>query len=299
MTECVFTVGIPASGKTYWANHQSGFQVIDSDSIREELWGNACDQQNPTKVFETMFKKTCNMLQAGNSVIYCATNISFKHRVNTLTRLKKKFPKTFFRCVIFNTPVDICKEMNRSRARQVPEWVFERQIRSFQIPVYNEGWDSIEIYTPFNYNTEEFCQKIWIKVNNFGSQDNPHHSLTLKEHLIASVRFVNLSHIDSTRCNNTIWNSQTAVIDALIVHDIGKIYTKTFDDEGIAHYYNHAEVGAYICMNMGFPREIIELVNYHMCPYMNEKAQSTWQNRLGNTLWTKLIVVHNADVAAH
>jgi putative nucleotidyltransferase with HDIG domain len=290
MLECVFTVGLPGSGKSYWAHNQSGYMVIDSDEVRETLWGNANDQQNPNKVFETMFRQTCEALAAGQSVIYCATNISMKYRIHTLTNLKRKFPNVYFGCVVFNTTVEKCKEMNKARERQVPEYVIERQFHSFQFPVDGEGWDGIKIYTPFKYSTKKFSKNIWKDVKEFGSQDNPHHTLTLYDHLLATIE-----KVDIDKLNDALTRKQVLIAAGL--HDIGKAYTRSYDDAGVAHYYSHAEVSAYLAMNFGAPQQVIEIVNYHMKPF-DIGGASAWEKRLGSKLWHKIMVLHDADVAA-
>ena len=76
MTEFVMTISIAAAGKSTWANAQEGYCVFDSDLIRKELWGSETDQQNPDKIFNLMYRRAVEALSHGQSVIYCATNLS-------------------------------------------------------------------------------------------------------------------------------------------------------------------------------------------------------------------------------
>ena len=50
-------------------------------------------------------------------------------------------------------------------------------------------------------------------------------------------------------------------------------------------------------MNMRYNLEVIQLVNYHMLPF-NINAISTWKKRLGDDLWNKIMILHEADLAA-
>ena len=291
MVECIFTVGLAASGKSSWANAQEGYVVLDSDLIRKELWGSETDQQNPTKVFDLMYKRASIALACGRSVICCSTNLNMKYRIHALNQLKRKYPDVCYRCVIFNTPVEVCREWNQQRERHVPDWLFEKQMRAFQCPVENEGWDSIEIVTPKKYNKVELSNRMWDDVRAVGSQDNPHHTLTLYDHLLECIKKTHIAPLKSEI-------DEMQVLAAAGLHDIGKAYTRTYDENGIAHYYNHENVGAYIVMNMQMSLEVIQLVNYHMIPY-NKDACANWKKRLGEELWKKILILHDADERSH
>lgn len=292
--EFVMTIGLSGSGKTTWARNYTkkhdNYVVFDSDAIRGILWNDENDQQNPAKVFDTMYHCTCEALSRGESVIYCATNLSMKRRIHLLRQLRARFPETYFRCVVFNTPISVCKEWNNNRKRKVPEYVIDKQVRAFQFPVENEGWDKIGIVSPAIYETIRFSRQVWKDVDNAGNQDNPHHTLTLREHLTGTIRKLNLSQMSD--------DDAEKLIIAAGMHDIGKAYTRSYDDEGIAHYFGHDMYSAYIAMNMGTSMETIQLVNYHMLPF-NEQGIAVWRRRLGEELWNKIMILHEADKAAH
>lgn len=290
MSEAIFTIGISACGKTTWAHQQKGYIVLDSDQLRLELYGSETDQRDPHKVFDLMYKRGREYLLTGKSVIFCATNLSMKYRMHAIHQLSN-IPNIKFRAVIFNVPVNICRENNKKRARQVPDWLFERQIKQFQCPVMTEGFDNIEIITPFHYNGIEFSHSMWDDVRAAGSQCNPHHTLTLYDHLQVCIDRLNLSKLpmdDEDSKNLCI---------AAALHDIGKAYTRSYDENGVAHYYNHEAVSGYLAMNMRCQLKVIQLVNYHMLPF-NTSAIPTWKKRLGDDLWNKIMILHEADLAA-
>ena len=296
--EFIMTIGLSGSGKTTWARNYTkehdNCVMFDSDAIRGMLWNDENDQQNPAKVFDTMYRCTCDALSRGQSVIYCATNLNMKYRIRTLSMLRAKFPETTFRCVIFNTPIATCKEWNNARAwrggRGLPEFVIDKQARQFQFPVENEGWDNISIVSPSIYETVRFNKNMWKDVDAAGSQDNPHHTLTLKDHLNATISNIDLSSFHHDK-------EMIEILVAAAIHDVGKAYTRSYDDKGVAHYFGHEGYGAYIAMNMGVPITTIQLVNYHMLPF-NAAGINTWRVRLGEELWNKIMILHAADVKA-
>lgn len=291
MCEFVLTVGISSSGKSTWAYAQEDYIILDSDKIRGELYnGDETCQDSPDKVFNLMYKRAVLALSRGESVIYCATNLAMRHRIHLLHQLRSQLPDIHYRCVIFNTPIEICRKMNQQRNRQVPDWLFERQVKQFQCPVYNEGWDEIEIVKPFNWDKVAFNNKIWSNVRAFGSQNNPNHTLTLYEHLDKCMAAIDLDKLTT--------DGQFTVLSAARLHDIGKVYTKIDDESGISHYYSHENYGSYLAMNMGSSLETIQLINYHMIPY-NESAIPNWKKRLGNKLWDRIMILHKADLEAH
>lgn len=293
MPEAIFCIGIAASGKTTWAHQQKGYIVLDSDQLRLELWGLETDQRDPHKVFDLMYKRGREYLLAGKSVIFCATNLSMKYRMHAIHQLSNILDISF-KAVIFNVPVNICCENNKKRARQVPDWLFERQIKQFQCPTIAEGFDDIEIITPFYYNEIEFSHSMWDDVRAAGSQDNSHHTLTLYDHLQACIDKLKLPTLSTSAAKNAHWE---ALCYAAALHDVGKAYTRSYDENGVAHYYNHEAYSAYIAMNMYCRLEVIQLVNYHMLPF-NVSAIPTWKKRLGNDLWNKIMILHEADLAA-
>jgi tRNA nucleotidyltransferase (CCA-adding enzyme) len=95
-------------------------------------------------------------------------------------------------------------------------------------------------------------------------------------------------------------------------HDLGKLYTRSFDDQGIAHYYGHDSVGAYKFMqtiefwlsqnySMEEVFEIIFYINYHMKGHKDirhPKAEVKYRALFGNERYEKLIRFANCDMIA-
>lgn len=130
-------------------------------------------------------------------------------------------------------------------------------------------------------------------------QLNSHHSLTLGEHCKKTYQYL-LDH-GITDMN---------LLEAAKLHDCGKPLTQMVDDEGIAHYYNHQNVGAYEALTYHYPDGcdpllISILIDLHMFPmYWERNPQETdgmkrkYKKIWGEELFHKVMLLHEADVHA-
>ena len=304
MTEFVMLVGIPASGKSTYAERltKKGYRVHSSDKIREELFGDENEQKDKSKVFEVLHKRIKEDLQNGVSCVYDATNMNMRRRIAFLNQIKK-YPCRK-KCVLFAIPVEECKRRNESRERKVPDSVFDKMLRQFQCPYYYEGWDEIQVIG------SEKKYEIPLDEMEYFEQDNSHHSLTLGQHMKKAGEYY-IQHF---------FNKDTVYLfAAILAHDIGKFYTKDFHNTKgevtqEAHYYGHENYGAYMLLchyrsifsensNMNSCLHVCCLVNWHMRPYTawkdSEKAKERDIALIGKDMYADIMKLHEADVAAH
>ena len=94
MPKLIYMVGVAGSGKSTiamrFASHMKEEVVLlSSDAIRGEIYGDENCQKNPGRVFDIMHQRTVDALSQGISVIYDATNLSCKRRMNFLKSLQK------------------------------------------------------------------------------------------------------------------------------------------------------------------------------------------------------------------
>lgn len=314
MNRLYFLVGIPGAGKSTYAqrliDNDPSIVWVSSDAIREELWGDANDQQQPGTVFGTMFQRTSKALNAGQDVIYDATNINAKTRASTLVQLRSCVSCEFEAiCVMVLCSLSECKRRQNDRDRKVPEDCIDRMVRQFQAPWYNEGWDRI---TTINCGPKQDLAKEHIRMSRT-PHDNPHHtSENLNAHCLEALAvynreadaYVSKGNVDILR-------------EAVFQHDVGKYKTKAFRDTkghptDIAHYYSHDNVGAYLWLTsneIGNWDEydfllIAVLIQWHMQPFFLEQDKTKldeWCIRRGFGLpfsdW--IWIIHQADKAAH
>ena len=293
-------MGLPASGKTYLAKRAAEPYdlMLDSDEIRQEVWGDPSIQDDPARIFNIMYQRTREALKEERSVFYVATNISMKRRIALLKQLKKQFPNIIYRCVCVIAPLDVCYRRNAARERVVPQEVIDRMARQFDPPCESEGWDMIDIsYNFFNYDVlisddawEAYRAYYIQKVKEFGSQHNSHHSLSL------------FDHCDECARNAIMDGASRDICHAAGIHDFGKLYTQVYwekDNYKEAHYPSHAELGSYLALEMGYSLHIAQLVRFHMIPYMDTAAQKAWRERMGEKLWNEVVRLHQYDEASH
>ncbi len=319
----IILCGLPGSGKTAYANTikikktpESIFcsypNVHSSDMIRLELHGDQSVQSDTDKVFNLLHSRIKNDLRKGKDVVYDATNIKSKYRVNFLNTINDiKCQKI---CIVFVTEYAECLQSNRNRKTRVPDEVINRMYMNYTPPHYGEGFDKI-IYK-FRYFNSPDCigegqsksefynlDKFFEIANKF-DQENSHHSLTLGEHCTKCGEYIQKVAPDNFN-----------LLIAALLHDVGKLYTKTKTnakgvEDGECHYYNHNCCGAYESMfyldNAGFTNEdicyISTLIYYHMHPYLawkqSEKSRKRDMNLLGKW-YSDVLILHSADEFAH
>jgi tRNA nucleotidyltransferase (CCA-adding enzyme) len=127
-------------------------------------------------------------------------------------------------------------------------------------------------------------------------QQNPYHHLPLDGHVFEAIRYA-VEHA-----------APTVTRLALLLHDISKPETQSFDETGIAHYYRHDDIGATrartILERLKFSNETIEsvckIIFEHMRPPRNPSTKSLrrWLNTLGPD-WQAALACREADLAAH
>lgn len=301
-------VGIACSGKSTIASQiaaSTGALIISSDAIRGEIYGDENCQRDPGRVFDIMHQRTVAALSKGISVIYDATNLSCKRRMNFLKSI------AHINCekvcmVVVTTPEDI-EERMKLRDRKVPMEVVHKQLCQFQCPNYYEGWDKIKVH----YNSAlEDCQasyrQLWRECNI--PHDNPHHSLNVKEHMIKTEE----------AAEALVWkdNDLSLVNEKWVarIHDIGKARTKSFTDHNgnpseVAHYIGHQNYGAYYSLifdSTDFDIPLNDsldnacLIQWHMEHYLrNGSALDKFYKMIGPKLEKRLHCLEKADEAAH
>lgn len=279
-----FSVGISGSGKTHYHQIIPYTILVDSDATRAELYGDAAIQGNPQEVFGLMRQKVLAALYSGKSVYYCATNLSQKRRIQFIRDIRQKCPNTKFECIIFVTSFENAIKNMENRKRKVPKDVVWHQMLQFEIPTYDEGWDAIYVQNDLNPTPAYMMRQ---KLNEFGSQHNSHHELSLGGHCLQC-------EIEAIKR----WPNDYILHQAAYWHDVGKMFTQVIGEDGEAHYPNHSNIGAYVALNVGVPLTACQIIGYHMMPWMNEAAKATYKKRLGEKLWNDVIRLHECDIAA-
>ncbi len=314
LPKLIIMVGLPGSGKSARANQLAvlrDFTVLSSDSIRKELSGSEQDQTQNDKVFRILYKRMNDLLSKGERVIIDATNTTIKARKRILSECKVPCYKEV---QLVATPIEECLSRDKLRERSVGEEVIRKFEQSFQCPQYFEGFDYIECeewdasgYWPV---TKSFVEDLTTKMNNF-HQYNFHHLYTVGEHCARQSKLI--SDYCSSHHQFKKWQKIAEVAGKF--HDVGKLFTQSFDENGIAHYYNHDSVGTYFlashpkifCSAWGEPLRQMEflnmlfLVNFHMRAhndFQSLKAQKKYRALFGDERFDLLMAFGECDRAA-
>ena len=229
-------VGIPGSGKSTKAKElaeQYNAKIFSSDEYRKNILGDENDQQNNAKVFDALYNDLSEAIENTNC-IFDATNCSYKTRKRVLDKVKNiKCNKTAY---VMTTSIADCIKRDCARERTVGTDVIMKFVYSFQLPQYFEGFDKIEfdnidnfedIYDPY------FALDMAARMSEF-DQKNPHHINDLYTHSIM------LSEQFDGKDNRYLAGKW---------HDVGKLFTQTFDENNIAHYIGHANYSTYYLLS--------------------------------------------------
>lgn len=277
----IMMVGLSGSGKTTRAKmlaKEYNAEVFSSDDIREELFKdckdeNIYDHAHHKKVFTELHNRVIHSLRNKKNVIYDATNLSSKQRVEFLLELAKQGISCHKIAFLMDENFLDCQIKNFARKEVVPQNVLDRQYLKFEIPSTFEGFDCVmlnSIYSTFGHvDYDKFIIKfdkskfkILKKEMKKFNQQSVHHRFSLYKH----------SKLMAKYCNKKIKYKNIKQI--MFLHDIGKLFTKQYDKKNkTTHYYNHENVGAYcLLLNMDLfknmsVKEIINgiyLINHHM-----------------------------------
>lgn len=295
MAKLIMLIGLPASGKSTYANKlkEDGYTVHSSDSIREELFDNINFQGENELVFKMLHDRIKEDLIDGENVVYDATNMGMKRRRSFLETLNKvECTKV---AVVMATPFNECIDRNKSRDRTLDAHVLDRMYKSFQFPMLQEGFDEIEIeYTTDEIDHQEMFNQLEFLANVL--QHNSNHTLTIGEHCLRV-------------CGLLSCESKELRIAGLL-HDIGKLKTMSFRNSkgeytNQAHYYNHENISTYDAMEYLRIREedtakVCQIITYHMKPHVlkTEKSINKFKRFCGEEFWNELMIFNKADKEA-
>ena len=309
MSEPILCVmcGLSGSGKSTIArNSLDSFNnpvIVSSDVIREELTGKVEDQSKNDEVFKLFHERIRKNLENKHDVIVDATNLTMKSRRAIMMKINGLDVHKI--CYVIPKPFEECKKDNINREHLVPNEVLEKQIRRFQIPFKEEGFDEIFIHDCEEWDKYKLSNLELLAATYNFDQKNLHHTMTLDKHCMNAYRL--FSKARETKCLFLQDYIDGFVMGAKL-HDIGKVSTQTFDDDGIAHYYNHPEVGSYVVLSqMKTPLtwddntllDCCFLINYHMMPFNwdSDKARERWKKRFGEDKYKLLLDFNECDKA--
>ncbi len=136
-------VGLPASGKSYWAGEEK-LPVLSSDAMRRLLSDDETDQTNHGLIFAAMRYLLRRRIELGRPVTCVdATHTTPKERRPWIEIARKYGCR--IEAVYFDVPIEVCKERNRTRLRVVPEGVIDTMAARFVRPTRDEGFARVRV----------------------------------------------------------------------------------------------------------------------------------------------------------
>lgn len=156
-------------------------------------------------------------------------------------------------------------------------------------------------------------------------QQNPHHIYTVGEHTIRSIEVMNFFFGRSsgkwdeslvsekvrgcvTGLSENLTEKQQGILClTMLFHDMGKADTKTVDEKGIGHFYQHADASMKIAKKrlraLTYDNEtsntVIRLVELHDRMFgLTEKSMRKAISQIGNELMPLLFLVKFCDIYA-
>src|SRR5690606_12091709 len=116
--------------------HYSDFTYISPDAERQDRFGDESVQGDHGPIYQACFEKLKNVLRSGGKAYFDATNIVADLR-SKLTTLCHNYG-AYVTLLVLDTSIEETKIRNKSRERQVPDFVLERQADKFEWPLPEE-----------------------------------------------------------------------------------------------------------------------------------------------------------------
>jgi len=151
---CHILIGPPGCGKSTLATLLTKLdpraRIVSTDLIRRSLFGDESIQGDWAMIEEQVLVQIREAIQAGQPVIYDATNAKKEWRLSLLKQVADISstgcsPTVQWKGWYLQTPLEVCKVWNKQRNRQVPELVIEELFRALQDnpPHTSEGFIAV------------------------------------------------------------------------------------------------------------------------------------------------------------
>jgi predicted kinase len=124
------TIGMPASGKTTWAQQQINLVNINLDDCRAEVSGQAENQDATLAAVVLHEQKIKQSASQGLDIIISDTNLNSKFRDELVSKLVSLGYAVEY--ILFPISLEVAKSRNQQRSRVVPDEILERMFTTFQ-----------------------------------------------------------------------------------------------------------------------------------------------------------------------
>ena len=283
--------GIAGSGKTTIAKSLCGPDTvyISADEIRQELFGDVSDTEHTGQTFDTAHRRAIAALRAGKDVVYDSTNLNTRRRASMLRDLTRRFKglQTELHLVLAEPKQCIANQLTRDR--MVPTESIDKMVNRFTVPGLQEAWsEPIVVHNPF---WREGMLDEYIAATHGVGQLGKWHQETVDHHQQLTAQYAAEQGFSDLVC------------EIAKIHDIGKPDVRFVDENGNAHFYGHANRGAYLYLcamakdgpldNEVWKRAM--LIQRHM-DIMRKEDISHVISAMGEDLYQEMLDLYEADV---
>jgi F420-dependent oxidoreductase-like protein len=141
----VVLVGPSGAGKSHWAAQNfRPEQIVSSDALRAAVGVSEQDQRAGTDAFEVLDLIVERRLARGLLTVVDTLGLDRDRRASYLDLARRN--RTTAHAVVFDTPAEVCRARNRSRARPLPAAVLAAQLKvrdQAAIDLTTEGFDGV------------------------------------------------------------------------------------------------------------------------------------------------------------
>lgn len=147
MRKLIVGIGIPGSGKTTILKNfaeKNNYAYICPDDIRLEISGDVYDRSKNKEVWIEAKRRAAKEFDKGNAIVFDATFANPKERKEFLNSARENGVDKI-EGLFVDVPLEIAKERNLNRKRNVPESDIDRMnmnIRKFP-PEIADGFDAL------------------------------------------------------------------------------------------------------------------------------------------------------------
>jgi len=147
MKKLIIGIGIPGSGKTTILKNfaeKNNYAYVCPDDIRQEISGDVYDRSKNKEVWIEAKKRAAKEFNNGNVVVFDATFANSKERKEFLSSARDNGADKI-EGIFVDIPIEIAKERNMNRERNVPELDIDRMNKNIQKfpPEIADGFDAL------------------------------------------------------------------------------------------------------------------------------------------------------------
>ena len=272
-------VGLPGSGKTYYAESIKGRNIVwlQSHVYSENFYHN--QNRNRKAAFKAMIKTTVKMLKKGKSVIYDATNVVLEDRLQVLQEIEGIACEKI--CVIFATAVEQCVEWDALTETPASEKAIRRMMLKWCTPCLDEGWDKVVLNRTSKkgmltvQDLRAVCKEKVTEIPSFGFQQ------------VGSLVNLALDYADS----------EFTVQLGVFMHYVGLLNAKQREKEDGIVYSHASNVAAYYSLLLDVPMNPLKLsavLSYHNVGSLSESRKKFVDSMEDGYVKKRIYRIYNA-----